>query len=64
MTILSQWMNASGFTDGAVSQRVGVSRVQVLRLRKGVNRPSPETAVKLEALTGIPAARFIFGEAA
>ena len=57
-------MSASGLTDQAVSRKVGVSRVQVLRLRQGINRPSPETAMKLEALTGIPAARFIFGEAA
>lgn len=64
MTILAQWMSASGLTDEAVSRKVGVSRVQVLRLRQGINRPSPETAMKLEALTGIPAARFIFGEAA
>jgi transcriptional regulator with XRE-family HTH domain len=64
MTILEQWMRAGGFTDEAVSQKVGVSRVQITRIRNGQNRPSRETAMKLEAVTGIPAARFIFGEAA
>jgi transcriptional regulator with XRE-family HTH domain len=57
-------MSDNGITDEQLAAKIGVSRVQVLRLRKGENKPSPQTAEKLEIATGIPAGEFIFGERA
>ena len=55
MTLLKKWMADHGYTDEALSERVGVTRVQILRLRLGQNRPSQKTARKLEEVTKIPA---------
>lgn len=57
-------MVANKVRDEALAAKVGVSRVQILRLRKGDNRPSSKTALRLQEVTGIPAAKFILGEAA
>lgn len=50
--------------DEGLAAKVGVSRVQIYRLRTGVNRPSRETALKLQEITGIPAGKLVFGDAA
>lgn len=63
-TALGKWMADNSVNDDALSKRVGVSRVQITRLRNGSNKPSPATAVKLEQITGIPAMKLILGEAA
>lgn len=55
MNALATWMTAAGETDDTVSAKVGISRVQVSRIRRSLSRPSPELAVKLEALSGVPA---------
>lgn len=55
MTLLEQWMTRSAIKDGVLAAQLGVSRVQVLRLRRGENRPSPKTARRLEEITQIPA---------
>lgn len=60
MGLLETWMTENVVTDEQLAERVGVSRVQVLRLRSGQNRPSPGTAKKIEAVTGIPASDLIF----
>lgn len=60
MGLLEAWMNDQEVSDEQLAAKVGVSRVQVLRLRTGQNRPSPKTAKKLEAVTGIPASELIF----
>lgn len=52
---LAAWMRREALRDGDVATRVGVSRVQVLRIRRGQSRPSAWLAVKLSELTGIPA---------
>jgi len=63
MTALKDWMERKALSDADVAARIdGLSRSQVSRIRRGVSRPSPETAEKLAALTRIPAAKFIFGE--
>lgn len=64
MSDLQEWMSRAGETDATMSQKLGVSRVQVSRIRRGICKPSPTTAQKLEAITAIPAADFIFGAAA
>jgi transcriptional regulator with XRE-family HTH domain len=55
MQTLESWMKDTGTKDEALSLRLGVSRVQVLRLRRRLCRPSVETARKLEQITEIPA---------
>ncbi len=57
-------MDANEVSDEALAEKLGVSRVQVSRLRRRICKPSPATAQKLEIITAIPAASFIFGEAA
>ena len=64
MNALQEWMKAAGENDQSLQRKVGtVSRVQIRRIRLGENKPSPDTALALEKVTGIPAADFIFGEA-
>lgn len=64
MANLSQWMRLNGETDQSLAPKIGVSRVHVSRLRRNIHKPSPELAKKLELVTQIPAAEFIFGERA
>lgn len=55
MAELSDWMSNHRETDQTFAPKLGVSRVHVSRLRRGVHKPSPELAVKIEDITGIPA---------
>lgn len=64
MTKLAEWMRANEETDETLASKLGVSRVHVSRLRRDVHRPRPGLARKLEELTGIPAAQFIFEDRA
>lgn len=57
-------MQDKGEDDASLSVKLGISRVHASRLRRDICKPSPETAIKLEKLTGIPAPSFIFGDAA
>jgi transcriptional regulator with XRE-family HTH domain len=61
---LADYMEKHKLSADAVALKLGVSQPYVSRLLTGRRRPSPETAKKLEKLTGIPAARFIFDNAA
>lgn len=62
MTQLQGWMDTHGLKDGDVAAKVKVvSRATISRIRRGVNRASPETAHKLEKVTGIPWHEFIGG---
>jgi len=58
-------MDQHGVKDAGLAERLGhqLSRSQVNRIRRGVSRPSIEGAKVLEAVTRIPAARFVMGEA-
>lgn len=61
-TILAAWMAAHYMTDKELSEKTGISRVQVLRLRHGVHRPSLRNARKIEQVTGIAAGRLMAGD--
>lgn len=52
-TLLQQWMEAHNETDESLAERLGLTRAHVSRLRRG-SGASKETAIKLEAETGIP----------
>ena len=47
MSKLQRWMNENGFDDNHVAAKVGLSRVQVSRIRRGICGTSPATARKL-----------------
>lgn len=64
MSELQTWMERNGETDDTLSNKVGVSRVQISRIRRRRSGVSPETAKRLEAVTSIPAVRFLYGEGA
>lgn len=64
MTQLETWMTQNHETDESLAAKADVSRVQISRLRRGINRPRPALASRLEKITSIPAAEFIFGAAA
>lgn len=55
MGLLQNWMSENTVKDEVLAEKVGVSRVQVLRWRLRQNRPSPPRARKLEEITAIPA---------
>jgi len=59
MTSLQQLMDKHGIADAEVARAVNRSRCQISRLRRGVTVASHETALKLEALTGIPWWKFV-----
>lgn len=61
MSDLQSWMIKNAETDASLSEKIGISRVQVSRLRRGIHRPSIATARKLEKVTTIPAAEFVMG---
>lgn len=65
MTPLETWMATNKLTDAALAARLeGLSRSQVCRIRRRKSIPTPQTAKKLEAITGIPAASFVMAERA
>lgn len=58
MSHLQEWMSRAHETDASLAEKVGVSRVQISRIRRNKCGPSLPLAAKLEVLTGIPAASF------
>lgn len=59
-TRLSQWMTATGWSDDRLAEKVGVGRPHITRIRRGDRYPSPELAIELERVTGIPRALLVF----
>lgn len=56
---LQAWMTANKESDETLAEKLSMSRVQVSRIRRGINGASKATALKLEDLTGIPWHAFI-----
>jgi predicted DNA-binding transcriptional regulator AlpA len=59
MTILQQWMDKNGLKDHQVAAKVGLSRVQVSRVRRNLVGPSVKAAKRLATLTGFPWSKFM-----
>jgi transcriptional regulator with XRE-family HTH domain len=61
MTRLQTWIDRQKPPprDDELAKEIGISRVQVYRIRSGQSGASPATAEKLERLTGIPWHEFI-----
>lgn len=58
-TMLQEWMDTHSETDGTLADKLNISRAHVSRLRRGKYGASKETALKLEAETGIAWHTFI-----
>lgn len=56
---LEEAMDAKGFTDASLAERVGVSRPFITRIKNGKRTPSLKVAVEIEKATGIPAAKLV-----
>lgn len=52
MTKLQKWMTENGWRDPHVAERIGVSRAQISRIRRGKTGVSIATAKALAKLTG------------
>jgi transcriptional regulator with XRE-family HTH domain len=50
-----RWLRLSRLTQVEVARQLGRHRSFISQLKKGVKRPTLDDAVKLEAMTGIPA---------
>lgn len=63
---LQDWMTKRSLTDGDLAEKLGgaVSRSQINRIRRGKSIPTADTARALEAVTKIPAAKFLLAERA
>jgi transcriptional regulator with XRE-family HTH domain len=48
---LSEWRAARNLTLSQVAKEIGVSSMSVSRIEKGAQRPSPQVARRIEALT-------------
>ena len=55
---LADYMREMKVSDETLAARLKVSRPYVTRLRQRKRRPSLELAIRLEKMTGIPAAKF------
>lgn len=64
MGVLEKWMETAAVGDDALGEKLKISRVHASRLRRRKCLPSPDLAKRLEAVTDIPAERFIFEERA
>lgn len=66
---LKEWMDLKQITDEALAAEIGaktgerISRSQINRIRNGLSNPRLKKARALEAVTKIPAAQFMLGEA-
>jgi len=60
----SDILASCGMSDKELGQKVGISRPHASKLRRGVRGITPDMAKRLEAVTGIPAERLIFGDPA
>lgn len=60
---LKQWRHDSGKTLLEVADAAGTSDATISRIETGKQRPTPELARRLEAVTGIPAESFVMGDA-
>jgi transcriptional regulator with XRE-family HTH domain len=61
---LEKWMEKKGLkSDADMAKLVPISRTQINRIRRRVCRPSMRNALALSAVTKIPVAKFLMGEA-
>jgi transcriptional regulator with XRE-family HTH domain len=59
MTKFADWIAKKGLTEVETARLVGVSQAQISRIKRGLSKPSPVLAERLQTVTGIPAWDFI-----
>jgi transcriptional regulator with XRE-family HTH domain len=64
MSVLEAVMTVRKWKDEDLARELKISRVHASRLRRRKCLPSRDLAKRLEALTDVPAERFIFEERA
>lgn len=51
----TRWLHLSRFSQADVARQLGRNRSVITQWKTGVKRPTLDDAVRLEAITGIPA---------
>jgi transcriptional regulator with XRE-family HTH domain len=51
---IQEYLARTGQTEKQLADSIGVSQAFVSMLKRGVTRPSPKLAEKIESVTGIP----------
>jgi len=59
--MLEAWRTREKVSRAELAKRAETSEVSIWRIETGNQTPSPKLAKRLEAVTGIPASKFIFG---
>lgn len=62
MKKLREYRNKYRLTQTELAEQIGIRQPTLCDYENGKKRPSPETAKKMEAITGIPRMYFIYGE--
>lgn len=61
---IREYLRRSGLSQTEFARRIGVSKPTANLYVHGKRRPSPEIALRIERLTGIPFKRLVLGAAA
>ena len=56
---LEQYIEDFSVNMSALARKIGISPVHMQQIVRGKVRPSPEVAVRIEAITGIPLRRLL-----
>lgn len=59
---IADYLERTGKTEQEFAQELGVSQPFINMIKKGEKRPSPELALKIEKLTGIPFRALLLGD--
>ncbi len=59
---LKEYLEHNGIAEKDLAKKLGVTIAYVSMLKRGLRRPSPEMARKIEAMTGIPFRRLLLGD--
>jgi transcriptional regulator with XRE-family HTH domain len=51
---ITEYLEKTGAKESELAEKVGVSQPHLNMIKKGMRRPSPELAQKIEEITGIP----------
>jgi HTH-type transcriptional regulator / antitoxin HigA len=51
---LREYLERAGTTEKEIAAQLGISTSHLSMIKKGTRRPSPEVALRIETLTGIP----------
>jgi transcriptional regulator with XRE-family HTH domain len=61
---LAEYMERTGTTHAALAKKLGISRSYVTLMALGERQPSLALALRIQALTGVPASALVMGVAA